>query len=157
MALSVNKVILVGNLVKDTELRSTPLGKSVCSFSIATTDRYLDKATNDWKDNTEWHNVVAWERLADAVAQKLKKGSKVYIEGSLRHRSYEGKDGVTRYVTEVLAREMVFFDKPEGGSTYSGGSSSTYSGGGNSGAVPTKSYDMSNDFDDPSIDDEVPF
>ena len=75
MALSVNKVILVGNLGKDPELRSTPQGKSVCSFSIATTDRYLDKATNDWKDNTEWHNVVAWERLADAVAQKLKKGS----------------------------------------------------------------------------------
>lgn len=154
MALSVNKVILVGNLGKDPELRSTPQGKSVCSFSVATSERYQDKVTNEWKDNTEWHNVVAWERLADYVSQRLKKGSKVYVEGALRHRSYEGKDGVTRYVTEVLARELVVFDKPEGGTSYSGGSSYTPS----QSTAPSKSFEPSPEYnDDSNIDDDVPF
>ncbi|MBX3043753.1 MAG: single-stranded DNA-binding protein [Candidatus Kapabacteria bacterium] len=166
MAISVNKVILVGNLGKDPELRSTPQGKSVCTFSIATSERYLDKASNEWKDATEWHNVVLWERLAEYWAQRLKKGSKAYIEGSLRHRSYE-KDGVTRYTTEVLGREVVSMEKVEGGSSYSGGSSSGgYSGGyggsanvTSSSPAPTKSYDPpSPDYDsEVSDDDEVPF
>jgi single-strand DNA-binding protein len=154
MATSVNKVILVGNLGKEPELRSTPSGKSVCSFSIATSEKYLDKTSNEWKDMTEWHNVVVWERLADYAAQRLKKGSKVYIEGQLKHRSYEGKDGVTRYVTEVLCRELVALDKSEGGSgNYS---NSNYSNS------PAKTYDQSNsgtgDYsNEPIDDDEVPF
>jgi single-strand DNA-binding protein len=157
MAKSVNKVILVGNLGKDPELRSTPQGKSVCSFSIATSERFLDKASNEWKENTEWHNVVLWERQADVAAQYLKKGSKVYIEGMLKHRSYEGKDGVTRYITEVLCRELVLLDRPEGGSSYSGGGSNS-----GSGYSSSKSYDSPNtpvpDFPiDSTDDDEVPF
>lgn len=165
MALSVNKVILVGNLGKDPELRSTPNGKSVCTFSIATSERYLDKVTNEWKDITEWHNIVIWERLADYAAQRLKKGSKVYIEGSLKHRSYEGKDGVTRYITEVNARELVSFEKSESSGSYSGGSSSGgYSGGygGSSNTpspAPAKTYDATPpDYaDEVTDDDEVPF
>jgi len=156
MARSVNKVILVGNLGKDPELRSTPQGKSVCSFSIATSESYLDKVSNEWKENTDWHNIVLWERLADSAARSLKKGSKVYIEGSLKHRSYEGKDGVTRYVTEVLGREMVLLDKVEGGS----GGQSNYPQARTYDNSPSKSYDapdnsdFSNQVDD---DDEVPF
>lgn len=156
MARSVNKVILVGNLGKDPELRSTPQGKSVCSFSIATSDSFKDKVSGEWKENTEWHNVVLWERQADVAAQHLKKGSKVYIEGMLKHRSYEGKDGVTRYITEVLCRELVLLDRTEGGSSYSGGSNS------GSGYTSSKSYDAPNtpvpDFpNDTTDDDEVPF
>ena len=167
MAKSVNKVILVGNLGKEPELRSTPNGKSVCTFSIATSERYLDKVTNEWKENTDWHNIVLWERLADIASQYLKKGSKVYIEGSLKHRSYEGKDGVTRYITEILGRELVLLDKAEPGSggSYSGGSSSGgYSGGygGSSNTpspAPAKTYDATPpDYaDEVTDDDEVPF
>jgi single-strand DNA-binding protein len=156
MALSVNKVILVGNLGKDPELRSTPQGKSVCSFSLATSERYQDKVTSEWKDNTEWHNIVAWERLADYVSQRLKKGSKIYLEGTLRHRSYEGKDGVTRYITEVLAREVVIFDKPDGSSSYSGGSSNY--GSSTTSTTPSKSFEPAPEYnDDSNIDDDVPF
>jgi single-strand DNA-binding protein len=157
MARSVNKVILVGNLGKDPELRSTPQGKSVCSFSIATSESYLDKVSNEWKENTDWHNIVLWERLADSAARSLKKGSKVYIEGSLKHRSYEGKDGVTRYVTEVLGRELVLLDKVEGGGS---GGQNNYPQARTYENAPSKSYDapetsdFSNQADD---DDEVPF
>ncbi len=157
MARSVNKVILVGNLGKDPDLRSTPQGKSVCSFSLATSESYLDKATNEWKDITDWHNVVMWDRLADNAAKFLKKGSKVYIEGSLKHRSYEGKDGVTRYVTEVLAREMVLIDKVESTSGL-GSSHSPYSQIRNENTT-TKNYDLpeDNDYSSQIDDDEVPF
>lgn len=162
MAISVNKVILVGNLGKDPELRSTPQGKSVCTFSLATTERYLDKVTNEWKDVTEWHNVVIWERLADYAAQRLKKGSKIYLEGSLKHRSYEGKDGVTRYITEVLARELVAFDRPESSGGYNSYSQQSNSGSSYSQPAPavTKTYEpAATDYmDTPSDDDdEVPF
>lgn len=157
MARSVNKVILVGNLGKDPDLRSTPQGKSVCSFSLATSESYLDKATNEWKDITDWHNVVMWDRLADNASKFLKKGSKVYIEGSLKHRSYEGKDGVTRYVTEVLAREMVLIDKVESTSGM-GASQSAYSQIRNENTT-TKNYDLpeDNDYSSQIDDDEVPF
>ncbi|GAB1371581.1 single-stranded DNA-binding protein [Candidatus Kapaibacterium sp.] len=156
MAYSVNKVIILGNMGKDPELRSTPQGRSVCTFSIATSERYLDKNSNEWKENTDWHSIVAWDKLADRISQYGKKGSKLYVEGSLKHRQYEGKDGVTRYITEVLAREIVFLDKVEGGGGNQSYSSKSYDN------QPSKSYtnvaDDDIEFDgSPTPDDEVPF
>jgi single-strand DNA-binding protein len=104
---SVNKVILVGNLGKDPELKYTPSGTAVAKFSIATSYRYKDK-NEQWQDQTEWHNVVAWARLAEIAGEYLKKGSKVYVEGRLQTRSWDDKNtNQKRYMTEVVVNDLV--------------------------------------------------
>ncbi len=103
---AVNKVILVGNLGRDPELRRTQSGSAVTNFSIATTEKFKDK-NGQQQDQTEWHNIVAWEKPAEILAQYLKKGSSVYIEGKLRTRSWED-NGTKKYRTEVLVREFQF-------------------------------------------------
>ena len=103
---SVNKVILLGHLGQDPELRYTGSGTPVCSLRLATNDSYKDNEGN-FVDRTEWHTVVAWARLAEICSEYLAKGSQVYIEGSLQTRTWEDRDGNTRYSTEVKAREMV--------------------------------------------------
>jgi single-strand DNA-binding protein len=106
--MSVNKVILVGNLGRDPELRATPSGQSVCSFSVATTERFTDR-TGQQREQTEWHNVVAWGKQADLCGQYLKKGRQVYVEGRLTTRQYEAKDGTgKRYRTEIVAQRVQF-------------------------------------------------
>ncbi len=114
----VNKVILVGNLGKDPEVRHLENGASVANFSIATTETYKDRTTGERKDQTEWHNIVLWRGLAEVAEKYLKKGSQVYIEGKLRTRSWE-KDGITRYTTEVVGDNMTML----GGKSDSNGGS----------------------------------
>lgn len=101
---SVNKVILVGNLGRDPEVRYMPNGEAVCNFSIATTDNWKDKS-GVRQEKTEWHNIVMYRRLAEIAGEYLKKGRPVYLEGSLQTRKWE-KDGVTRYTTEIVANQM---------------------------------------------------
>lgn len=101
----VNKAIIIGNLGRDPEVRATQGGTAVCNFSVATSERWNDKATGEKKEQTEWHKVTCFGRLAEIAGEYLRKGSKVYIEGSLRTRQYE-KDGVTHYSTEINAREL---------------------------------------------------
>jgi single-strand DNA-binding protein len=115
MARGVNKVILVGNLGKDPETRYTQGGSAVTQFSIATSDSWRDKATGEQQDRTEWHNVVCFARLAEIAGEYLRKGSKVYIEGSLRTSNWE-QDGQKRYRTEVMARELQMLDSRTQGS-----------------------------------------
>ncbi len=104
---SVNKVILLGNLGKDPEVKYTPSGTAVAKFSVATTYRYKDK-NEQWQDQTEWHNVVAWARLAEIAGEYLKKGNKVYIEGRLQTRSWDDKNtNQKKYMTEVVANDLV--------------------------------------------------
>ena len=109
MARGVNKVILVGNLGRDPETRYTQNGSAVTQFSIATSDSWRDKSTGEQQDRTEWHNIVCFARLAEIAGEYLKKGSKVYIEGSLRTSNWE-QDGQKRYRTEVMARELQMLD-----------------------------------------------
>ena len=109
MARGVNKVILIGNLGQDPELRYTGSGTAVCNMRLATNERYKDRDDN-WVDRTEWHNVVTWGSLAETCNEYLQKGSRVYFEGQLQTRSWEDRDGNTRYTTEVKAREMMFLD-----------------------------------------------
>jgi len=109
MARGINKVILIGNLGADPELRYTGSGTAVCNLRLATSESYKDRDGN-MVENTEWHSVVAWSRLAEICGEYLKKGSKVYIEGSLQTRQWEDKDGNTRYTTEIKAREMQMLD-----------------------------------------------
>ncbi|MBX7124153.1 MAG: single-stranded DNA-binding protein [Cyclobacteriaceae bacterium] len=110
----VNKVILVGRLGKDPEIRNLENGASVANFTVATSESYRDKTTGEKKELTEWHNVVMWRGLADIAAKYLHKGDQVYIEGKLRTRSWE-KEGVTRYTTEVVADQMTMLGSRSGG------------------------------------------
>jgi single-strand DNA-binding protein len=115
---SVNKVILVGNLGKDPEVRYMPNGDQVTNITVATTDAWKDKQTGEKKEATEWHRVVFFGRLAEIAGQYLKKGRQVYIEGALRTRKWQDKEGVDRYTTEIVASEMKMLgSKPEGETT----------------------------------------
>jgi single-strand DNA-binding protein len=109
MARGVNKVILIGNLGNDPELRYTGSGTAVCNMSLATNETYTDNDGNEVQ-NTEWHDVVAWGRLGEVCNEYLQKGSQVYFEGKLQTRSWEDQDDNTRYSTEVKAQEMMFLD-----------------------------------------------
>ena len=104
---SINKVILVGNLGRDPEVRYTPDNNAITNISIATTDRYKDKATGEQKEITEWHRVVFFNRLGEIAAEYLKKGSQVYIEGKLRTRKWTDKDGAEKYSTEIIANQLL--------------------------------------------------
>jgi len=108
MSKSLNKVQLIGNLGKDPELKYTSAGVAVATFSIATSDSWKDQEGNT-QERTEWHNIVAWRKLAEICGEWLKKGKRVYIEGRLQTRSYE-KDGVKRYSTEIVADQLIMLD-----------------------------------------------
>ncbi len=110
MARGVNKVILIGNLGNDPEVRYTPSGSAVASVSLATSETWKDKQSGELQDRTEWHRVVFFNRLAEIVGEYLRKGSKIYIEGSLRTRKWQDKGGVDRYTTEIIANEMHMLD-----------------------------------------------
>ena len=104
-----NKVMIIGNLGKDPEIRYTQAGSSVASFNVATTERFKDK-NGQQQDQTEWHRIVAWSRLAEICGEYLHKGSKVYIEGKLQTRKWTDKNGNEKYTTEIIAREMKMLD-----------------------------------------------
>lgn len=106
---SINKVMLIGNLGSDPELRFTPNGVQVANFSLATTESWTDKS-GERQERTEWHRIVLWRRLAEIAGQYLKKGSKIYIEGKLQTRSWEDQNGQKRYTTEVVANSMEMLD-----------------------------------------------
>src|SRR3990172_12699908 len=114
MARGVNKVILIGNLGKDPEVRYMPSGSAVTNVTIATTESWKDKTSGEQQDRTEWHNVVFFNRLAEIAGEYLKKGSKVYVEGSLRTRKWQDKEGKDRYTTEIVAAEMQMLDSKGG-------------------------------------------
>ena len=110
MARGINKVILVGNLGNDPEVRYMPNGGAVATISVATSDSWKDKQTGEMQDRTEWHRVVFFSRLAEIVGEYLRKGSKIYVEGSLRTRKWQDKNGADRYTTEIVASEMQMLD-----------------------------------------------
>lgn len=110
MARGVNKVILVGNCGQDPETRYMPSGNAVTNISVATSESWKDKQTGDQQERTEWHRVVFFNRLAEIAGEYLRKGSKVYVEGSLRTRKWQGQDGQDRYTTEIVASEMQMLD-----------------------------------------------
>src|SRR4051812_16761905 len=134
MAKSVNKVILVGNLGKDPEVKYTPQGTAVAKITVATSSSFKDKQSGEWKETTEWHNVVLWQRTAEIAGEYLKKGSKVYIEGRLQTRSWDDKtSGQKKYMTEVVANELVLLGgRGEGGGEGGGRGRGASQGGGDS-------------------------
>lgn len=116
MSRGVNKVILVGNLGNDPEIRYTPNGSAVANVSLATTEVWRDKQSGELQERTEWHRIVFFNRLAEIVGEYLHKGSKVYVEGSLRTRKWQDKSGMDRYTTEIIASEMQILDSRSGAS-----------------------------------------
>lgn len=153
MARGVNKVILIGNLGKDPEVRYMPSGGAVANVTVATSESWKDKQSGEMQERTEWHNVVFFNRLAEIAGEYLKKGSKVYVEGSLRTRKWQGKDGQDRYTTEIVASEMQMLDSRSGG------------GGGSGGSAPARSSQQDYGDYEPSrpsrpaddFDDDIPF
>jgi single-strand DNA-binding protein len=124
MAMSLNRVQLIGNLTRDPELKQIPGGQTVATLSLATNFSWTDQAGNR-QDKAEYHNVVVWRKLAEICGQYLKKGSKIFIEGRMQTRDWEGEDGVKRYKTEVVADNMIMLDRKGGemggGQDFSGG------------------------------------
>ena len=125
----INKVILIGNLGQDPEVRYMPNGGAVCNITVATSETWKDKNTGEQQEKTEWHRVVMFRRLAEIAGEYLKKGSKVYVEGSLRTRKWQDNSGQDRYTTEIVANDMQMLD------TRGGGGSSEYAGTGASTAA----------------------
>ena len=150
MARGVNKVIIIGNLGQDPETRYMPSGSAVTNFTVATNESWKDKQTGEQKERTEWHRVSMFNRLAEVAAEYLRKGSQVYIEGKLRTRKWQGKDGNDRYTTEIIADEMQMLG---GGGEFGGGSRGGGSGGGDDkgggSAPPQPGPD--------EFDDDIPF
>lgn len=117
MPKSVNKVILVGNVGKDPEVKYSPSGTPIAKFSFATNEKYKDR-NDEWQERTEWHNIVAWQRLAEIVGEYVKKGSKLYIEGKLQTSSWEDREsGTKKYRTEIVARDLVLLGLHENSSS----------------------------------------
>ena len=173
MPSSLNKVMLIGNLGKDAETRQTPSGTSVSSFTLATTARIKDAATGDWKDKTDWHDVVLWR--GERVAQYLTKGKKVFVEGRLQTRSWESQSGEKRYRTEVVCDSFGLMllggrdgQAAEGGGSYrQGGQGGGYGQGGSrnygqgdsssSGASGGAPSQPAGSPEPPPDDDDIPF
>lgn len=153
----INKVILVGNVGNDPEVRYMPNGNAVANVSVATSETWKDKNTGDQQERTEWHRVVFFNRLAEIVEQYVKKGTKLYVEGRLQTRSWE-QDGVKRYTTEIVANEMQMLDSRgagQGDSNFGQGQQSqpqsqpSSQGGGGGGSQQAPGFD--------NFDDDIPF
>ena len=150
---SVNKVILLGNLGADPEVRFTPSGQAVANFRLATTDSWTDKATGQRQERTEWHRIVVWGKLGELCGEYLRKWRQCYVEGRLQTREWQDRDGQRRWTTEIVASEVVFLGGRGDGAPASG------SGGGFGGGRPAPDYggepDLGEGFD--NGDDEIPF
>ena len=147
MSGSVNKVILIGNLGKDPDVRHLENGATVANFPIATSENYKDRKTGEKVSQTEWHNIVVWRGLADITERYLKKGDKVYIEGKLRTRSWQDQDGNTKYTTEVVADNLTMLGKSSDNSTAPPSQP----------AAAANSTAQNEDFSAPDDSDDLPF
>jgi len=152
MAGSINKVILIGNLGKDPEVRHLESGVAVCNFSIATGETYKDRNSGEKVTHTEWHNIVLWRGLAEVAEKYLKKGAKIYIEGKLRTRSWQDQEGNTRYTTEILGDNMTMLGKVSDSNSEPLAPSQPL-------AAPKKQVEpLGNEFSKPDVEnDDLPF
>lgn len=137
---SVNKVILVGNLGRDPEVRYSAEGSAICNISIATTSQWKDRTSGERREETEWHRVVFYNRLAEIAGEYLRKGRPVYVEGRLRTRKWTGQDGQERFTTEIIAEQMQMLGGRDGGGDMGGGSmgGGEYGGGGGGAPAPQR-------------------
>lgn len=152
MARGVNKVILIGNLGQDPEVKYMPNGNAVANITVATSESWKDKNTGEQVDKTEWHRVVFFRRLAEIVGEYLKKGSKIYIEGKLQTRKWQDKNGADHWTTEIIANEMQMLDSRGGGSSDFNQSQGQGAQQSAPQSAPAQAAPAPNDFDD-----DIPF
>jgi len=150
MARGINKVILIGHLGADPETKSMPSGTSVANLRIATTEGYKDKQSNEWQERTEWHNVALFGRLAEVAGEYLRKGSQVYIEGRLRTRKWQDKQGNDRYSTEIIGNDMQMLGGRGGAAGASAGAESRP-------AAKTSAAEPASTSEREDFDDDIPF
>lgn len=151
MARGINKVILIGNLGKDPEVRYMPSGSAVANTSLATTESWRDRQSGERQERTEWHNIVFYGRLAEIVGEYLRKGSKLYVEGSIRTRKWQDKSGNDRYTTEIIAAEIAMLDgRGEGGGAGMGGAGSRQ-------GAPPEQPRRAEPEEPADFDDDIPF
>lgn len=162
MARGINKVILVGTLGRDPEVKYMPSGGAITNVTLATNDSYKDKNTGEKKEITEWHRIVFFNRLAEIAGEYLRKGQQVYVEGSLRTRKWQGQDGQDRYTTEIVANEMQMLGGRQGGGMGAGNydeapraNKGGYGGGSSAPAASPASQTPDRGFED--FDDDIPF
>ncbi|MET0066551.1 MAG: single-stranded DNA-binding protein [Candidatus Thiodiazotropha sp.] len=151
MARGINKVILIGNLGKDPETRYMPSGGAVTNVTLATSETWKDKNSGEQQERTEWHRVVFFNRLGEIAGEYLRKGSKVYVEGSLRTRKWQGQDGQDRYTTEIVASEMQMLDSRGGSASFDAPQPQAQS----TRSAPASSVPPS--YPDNDFDDDIPF
>jgi len=151
MARGINKVILIGNLGADPEVRYTPANTAVCNIRLATSEQWRDKQTGEPQEKTEWHRVVMFNRLGEIAGEYLKKGSKVYIEGRLQTRKWQGQDGQDRYTTEIVANEMQMLDSRGGSAPMDD------PGSGNRGQPQSQGGGQGSTAPDDDLADDIPF
>jgi single-strand DNA-binding protein len=155
MARGINKVILIGNLGKDPEVRYSPSGAAVTNITMATSESWRDKQTGEQQERTEWHRIVFFGKLAEIAGEYLRKGSKCYVEGRLQTRKWQGQDGQDRYTTEIVANEMQMLDSRGGGTGNMGG------GGGGQQSAPAGGGEARQGGGDQGppddFDDDIPF
>jgi single-strand DNA-binding protein len=149
MARGINKVILIGHLGQDPEVKYMPSGSAVANISLATTESWKDKTTGEKQDRTEWHRVVFFARLAEIAGEYLRKGSQVYVEGRLQTRKWQDKNGQDKYTTEIVANEMQML----GGRGGTGGGG----GGGDYAASDAPAHTSAPQGKEPDFDDDIPF
>jgi len=154
MARGINKVILIGNLGADPDIRYTPSGSAVANLTIATSETWKDKANGERKEKTEWHKVVLFSRLGEIAGEYLKKGSKVYIEGRLQTRKWQDKSGNDRYTTEIIGNELQMLDSRGGGAS-NDFNPNTRNNNASASAPPVAEPVGAGDFSD--FDDDIPF
>jgi single-strand DNA-binding protein len=163
---SVNKVILIGNLGKDPEVRYTPNGNAICNLTLATSRNWKSKDSGEKMEETEWHRVVMYDRLAEIAGEYLKKGRPIYVEGRIKTRKWQDKEGVDRYTTEIIAEEMKMLGSREGAGTGGGGASDEGAPSGygerpapaarpTAAAAPKPAAKSATGFD--NMDDDIPF
>ena len=152
MARGVNKVIIIGNLGADPEVRYLPSGAAVTNIRVATSDSWKDKQSGETQERTEWHRIVFFNRLAEIASEYLRKGSKVYIEGSLRTNKWQDQSGSERYTTEIIANSMQMLDAKAGGGTYSSSNNNTNNNANFASDPMPSEQEMAVEFDD-----DIPF
>ncbi len=167
----VNKVIIIGNLGRDPEIKYTQSNVPVANFSVATSESWKDKTSGEWQEKTEWHRIVAWRHLAERAEKYLRKGKQVYVEGRLETRKWQGQDGQDRYTTEIVAVQLQMLGRKDDDGQYGGGGGSgggSGTGGGGGGGFGSASGGGGGEFNPPPMsgdskgeaaaeDDDLPF
>jgi len=156
MARSLNRAEIIGNVGAEPELRTTPQGNSVCTLKITTSESYKDKNTNEWKEHTEWHRIVFWDNLAEQAAKNLNVSSKIYVEGKIRTRKYDDREGITRFITEIVASKLIILDPKTQKSNYNDNTSQSDS---LQNIKSTNSSSLEDDFSNTETEDgdDIPF